>query len=149
MPTPGEASGGVRRGRRGGHAGIVLHEGLSVPSCAGWERGRGWCDARAHRAFLQRVRTRQLTCSACVSPAAGVLGVGEHSDSGVLTLLLQQPGTSGLQARNSEGLWVDVPPLPGTLVVNIGELLQLATGALPLLMPLSSILHCRETLPQG
>lgn len=72
-----------------------------------------------------------LPLALSLSFAAGVLGVGEHSDSGALTLLLQQPGTSGLQARNGAGAWVDVPPLPGTLVVNIGELLQIATGAAP------------------
>lgn len=75
----------------------------------------------------QGLSLRSLPLRPCC--AAGVFGVGEHSDSGVLTLLLQQPGTSGLQARNSDGVWVDVPPIPGTLVVNIGELLQLATGA--------------------
>ena len=60
--------------------------------------------------------------------AAG-LGCGAHSDSGALTLLLQSPGVSGLQALAPDGTtWLDVPPLPGTLVLNLGELLQLASG---------------------
>ena len=54
-------------------------------------------------------------------------------DSGVLTLLLAEPGGQGLQVRRPErscGLtgWVDVPPLDGAFVVNIGELLEVATG---------------------
>ena len=60
--------------------------------------------------------------------AAG-LGCGAHSDSGALSLLLQSPGATGLQALSLDGAtWHDVPPLPGTVVVNLGEMLQLATG---------------------
>ncbi|MET9029619.1 2-oxoglutarate and iron-dependent oxygenase domain-containing protein [Nocardia sp. NPDC004168] len=55
-------------------------------------------------------------------------GVGAHKDSGVLTLLLVEPGSRGLQAELSPGEWVDVPPLPGAFIVNIGELLEVATG---------------------
>ena len=52
-------------------------------------------------------------------------GVGAHKDSELLTLLLQDE-RAGLQVEASHG-WVDVPPRSGTLVVNIGELLELAT----------------------
>jgi hypothetical protein len=46
-----------------------------------------------------------------------------------LTLLLQSAGASGLQALAPDGAtWLEVPPLPGTLVLNLGELLQLASG---------------------
>jgi isopenicillin N synthase-like dioxygenase len=58
--------------------------------------------------------------------AATPQGVGAHKDSGVLTLLLAEPGSTGLQVRGDE--WVDVPPLDGAFVVNIGELLEVATG---------------------
>ncbi|MBW0115904.1 isopenicillin N synthase family dioxygenase [Pseudonocardia abyssalis] len=54
-------------------------------------------------------------------------GVGPHADWGFLTLLLQD-GTGGLQARLPRTReWVDVPPLPGALVVNVGEMLEVAT----------------------
>lgn len=54
-------------------------------------------------------------------------GVGPHADWGFLTLLLQDT-TGGLQARLPRTHeWVDVPPLPGALVVNIGEMLEVAT----------------------
>lgn len=55
-------------------------------------------------------------------------GVGAHRDAGVLTLLLAEPDSDGLQVRRPEGNWVDVPPLDGAFVVNIGELLEVATG---------------------
>lgn len=55
-------------------------------------------------------------------------GVGVHKDSGVLTLLLLEQGSDGLQVEADEGQWIDVPPLPDALIVNIGELLEVATG---------------------
>jgi isopenicillin N synthase-like dioxygenase len=59
--------------------------------------------------------------------AASPQGVGAHRDSGVLTLLLAEPGSRGLQVRRDGG-WVDVAPLDGAFIVNIGELLEVATG---------------------
>jgi isopenicillin N synthase-like dioxygenase len=52
-------------------------------------------------------------------------GVGAHKDSELLTLLLQDH-ISGLQVETTRG-WIDVSPRPGTFVVNIGELLELAS----------------------
>jgi isopenicillin N synthase-like dioxygenase len=54
-------------------------------------------------------------------------GVGSHRDGGVLTLLLVEPGKGGLQVEH-EGQWIDAPQVPGTFVVNIGEMLELATN---------------------
>jgi isopenicillin N synthase-like dioxygenase len=56
--------------------------------------------------------------------------VGAHRDSGVLTLLLAEPGSEGLQVRpgRSGGDWIEVPARDGAFIVNIGELLELATG---------------------
>jgi isopenicillin N synthase-like dioxygenase len=53
-------------------------------------------------------------------------GVGAHKDSGVLTLLFVEPGKGGLQVQHGDG-WIDAPPIPGAFVVNIGELLEVAT----------------------
>lgn len=55
-------------------------------------------------------------------------GVGAHKDSGVLTLLLVEPGSEGLEVETAEGAWIEVPPVEGAFVVNIGELLEVATG---------------------
>lgn len=60
-------------------------------------------------------------------PATTPQGVGAHKDSGVLTLLLAEPGSRGLQVRR-QGQWIEVPPLAGAFIVNIGELLEFATG---------------------
>ena len=56
----------------------------------------------------------------------GSQGVGTHKDSGFLTLLLQD-SQAGLEAQANDDTWYRVDPLPGSLVVNTGELLQLVT----------------------
>lgn len=56
-------------------------------------------------------------------------GVGAHKDAGFVTILLQDK-VAGLQVETEDG-WIDAPPLPGSFVVNIGEILELASnGAL-------------------
>jgi isopenicillin N synthase-like dioxygenase len=58
--------------------------------------------------------------------AAAPWGVGEHTDYGLLTLLAQD-NHGGLQVRTEDG-WIDAPPLPGSLVCNIGDMLDRLTG---------------------
>jgi isopenicillin N synthase-like dioxygenase len=59
-------------------------------------------------------------------PLGGV-ALGHHTDPGVLTLLLQDE-TGGLQAESREHGWVDVPPRPGTVVVNLADVMQVWTN---------------------
>lgn len=49
-------------------------------------------------------------------------GVAPHSDFGCITLLLQQ--TAGLEVLAKNDEWIAAPPLPGSLVINIGDLLE-------------------------
>jgi isopenicillin N synthase-like dioxygenase len=53
-------------------------------------------------------------------------GVGEHTDYGLLTLLAQDDN-GGLQVRAPQG-WIDAPPIAGTFVCNIGDMLDRLTG---------------------
>lgn len=59
-----------------------------------------------------------------------VQGVGPHKDSsGWWTFLLQASlDVGGLQALNTAGKWIDVPPVPGSLVVNIGQAFEVVTS---------------------
>jgi isopenicillin N synthase-like dioxygenase len=49
-------------------------------------------------------------------------GVSPHTDWGCLTLLYQDR-TGGLEVRGRDGAWVAATPIPGTFVVNVGDLL--------------------------
>jgi polar amino acid transport system ATP-binding protein len=55
-------------------------------------------------------------------------GVGEHTDYGLLTILWQDD-VGGLQVKTPEG-WIDAPPLPGSFVCNIGDMLDRMTAGL-------------------
>lgn len=52
-------------------------------------------------------------------------GVGEHTDYGLLTILLQDDA-GGLEVRSRSG-WVAAPPVPGSFVCNIGDMLDRMT----------------------
>jgi len=53
----------------------------------------------------------------------GQLGAGAHTDYGTLTVLFQDDA-GGLQVQSLDGEWVDAPPLPGTVVINTGDLMS-------------------------
>lgn len=53
-------------------------------------------------------------------------GIGAHTDYECFTILLaDQPG---LEVMNGEGQWIDAPPIDGTFVVNIGDMLEVMTA---------------------
>ena len=56
-----------------------------------------------------------------------VLRAAPHEDINFLTLLPAADGP-GLELQLPEGEWVSVPQQPGQLIVNIGDMLQEATG---------------------
>ncbi|KAG2009783.1 2OG-Fe(II) oxygenase [Coprinopsis cinerea AmutBmut pab1-1] len=57
------------------------------------------------------------------------MGIGAHTDWEIFTILWQQPGIQALQVLNSSNEWVNAPPIPGTLVINIGdELARMTNG---------------------
>lgn len=50
-------------------------------------------------------------------------GVGPHTDFGVLTVLCQD-SVGGLHVQDLDGEWIHAPPIDGTLLVNVGDLLS-------------------------
>lgn len=66
---------------------------------------------------------RIINYSAPTSLEEEVEGLGMHTDMSCLTILYQDE-MGGLQVRSNQGHWIDISPCEGTLVVNIGDLLQ-------------------------
>jgi isopenicillin N synthase-like dioxygenase len=72
----------------------------------------------------------------------GDQGVGAHKDSGIVTVLLQDV-QDGLEVEY-QGSWIPAPPLPGTFVINIGEVLEMASNGY-----LKATVHRVVTPPAG
>lgn len=62
-------------------------------------------------------------------PKLEQLRAGAHSDWGSITLLLQD-NVGGLEIRTTDGNWIAATPVPDTVVVNIGDLMQRWTNDL-------------------
>ncbi|KAM6555146.1 hypothetical protein CsatB_015908 [Cannabis sativa] len=58
-----------------------------------------------------------------------VIGVKPHSDTVILTILLQANQVEGLQVKK-DGKWVLVKPLPNAFIVNVGDILEILTNGL-------------------
>jgi isopenicillin N synthase-like dioxygenase len=55
------------------------------------------------------------------------VSLGQHTDLGLLTLLIQDD-VGGLQTHSDEHGWIDIEPRPGTIVVNLGDCMQVLTN---------------------
>jgi isopenicillin N synthase-like dioxygenase len=59
---------------------------------------------------------------------AGQFRIGPHTDFGTITVLDREPGLGGLQIQLLDERWADAPYVPGTLLVNTGDLMSHWTG---------------------
>ncbi|XP_076068512.1 uncharacterized protein LOC143040961 isoform X2 [Oratosquilla oratoria] len=57
----------------------------------------------------------------------GTIRCGAHTDYGTITLLFQDD-MGGLQVKTRAGNWENADPIPGAILVNVGDLLQFWTG---------------------
>ncbi|MBH55230.1 MAG: 2OG-Fe(II) oxygenase [Opitutaceae bacterium] len=79
----------------------------------------GYFDTR-HTGLTQTLRLLHYPPVENVSE--GQLGAGAHTDYGTLTVLFQDE-RGGLQVQNLKDEWIDAPPIPGTVVINTGDLI--------------------------
>jgi isopenicillin N synthase-like dioxygenase len=58
--------------------------------------------------------------------ARDAIGIGAHTDYECFTLLLATG--PGLEVMNGKGEWIDAPPVPGGITINVGDMLELLSG---------------------
>jgi isopenicillin N synthase-like dioxygenase len=128
-------------------AGLPLHGPNQWPELPGWqavmqgyydemvELGRLMIGAFAEALGLEReffapwLGVTMTTLGALHYPpqlgriTEGRIGAGAHTDYGCLTLL-HQDVSGGLQVKRRDGVWIDAPPVPGSFVVNIGDMME-------------------------
>jgi isopenicillin N synthase-like dioxygenase len=80
-----------------------------------------WFDASVDHS-ISRLRVRNYPAPD-VPPEPGQLRASAHSDYGSLTILKTEDRPGGLQVLRKDGPWLDVPHVPDSFVVNIGDML--------------------------
>lgn len=78
---------------------------------------------------------------AAATPSQRQTGMAAHCDWSLVTLLLQ--AGDGLQIRTPDGRWLDAPPRPNSVLVTLGELLQVLSGGHVQATP-HRVLQCNE-----
>ena len=53
----------------------------------------------------------------------GQLRAGAHTDYGCMTILRTEDAPGGLQVQNRAGEWLDVHAVPGSFVINLGDMM--------------------------
>ncbi|MCL7024903.1 hypothetical protein MKW94_001756 [Papaver nudicaule] len=85
-------------------------------------------------AFLNQLGDQQIVYTTfnfyppCPRPDL-VYGLKAHTDGGAITILLPDPEVRGLQVHKDDQ-WVSVPCMPGALLVNIGDTLQVMSNGI-------------------
>ena len=59
----------------------------------------------------------------------GLFGSAPHTDYGFITLLAQDD-VGGLEVKNKSGEWIAAPPVPGSFVMNVGDILSRWSGGI-------------------
>ena len=100
----------------------LVAEAIGLPSDA---FDRFFDASQQHK--LKIVRYPDLTDLGLPAGTTTAQGVGPHKDSMLTSYLLQATNHKGLQVQNASGDWVDCPPIPGSLVVAMGQGLEALT----------------------
>ncbi|KAK9667945.1 hypothetical protein RND81_13G022700 [Saponaria officinalis] len=92
----------------------ILSEGLGLNA-----------DRLTAESYLKRVNMAGQYYPYCPEPDK-TIGIASHSDHGTLTVLLQDQ-VGGLQVKYNDQ-WIDLKPVHGALVINVGDLIQMVSN---------------------
>lgn len=109
----------------------VLNDYFAAANAAGWRLLRAFAHSigAPEDAFVRSISRPASRGSLIYYPpqppemGSDQFGVAPHTDYGCLTLLYQDDA-GGLQVQAVDGGWVAAPPIAGTFVVNVGDLLS-------------------------
>ena len=111
---------------------ISLALGKDLDYLARQHRGmlsEGMVDGVASSTTLRSIHYPPIPDNLAARP--GIIRCGEHSDYGTITLLYQD-SLGGLEVKDVAGHWVSAEPIPGCILINVGDLLEaLTTGRYP------------------
>ena len=84
---------------------------------------------QSHLRDRSRATTSQVSLNwygprGSTEPEPDQFRIGPHTDFGTLTILDREPGAGGLQVLDEHGEWIDAPFVPGSLLVNTGDMLR-------------------------
>ena len=104
-------------------------EPVSAALLRGFTLAAGWTPGTLERWFRTPITRLKLNHYPPHDSPTSVrhIGVVPHSDSDAFTIQWQDEG-DGLEIRNLAGEWIKAPSIPGTFVVNIGNIMQIWTG---------------------
>jgi isopenicillin N synthase-like dioxygenase len=74
---------------------------------------------RGHSSSMRVINYPAPECD----PEPGQLRAGAHTDYGCLTILRTEEAAGGLQVHTRAGEWLDVRAVPGSFVVNLGDMM--------------------------
>ncbi len=100
---------------------------LALRLLALFARCLGLAEDRFRPLFTKPLTQLRLLHYPPQAPQAGALGVEAHTDPGFFTILLQDE-VGGLELRSRAGQWISAPPIAGSFVINVGDMLQFFTG---------------------
>jgi len=107
---------------------MAYHDALADLALKLLEIAALWIDAAPGELtdnFLPATTWLRLLYYPPTTPSAGddLYGSAPHTDFGCLTILAQD-AIGGLQVQTPSGVWIDAPRIPGTFVVNVGDMLH-------------------------
>jgi isopenicillin N synthase-like dioxygenase len=107
----------------------VVHVGIRLTEVFAAALGlpEGWFRPHVDRATLALRILNYERGPDETSPQPGQMRMGAHTDYGMLTVLTAD-AVPGLQVLAPDGRWQDVSPVPGALLVNLGDMTALWTN---------------------